>query len=182
MALTPSAMIPLGSPLPEFSLPDANGEPVSSEQFAGKPLLVMFICNHCPFVKHIAAGLTEFAEQYLAAGLGIVAINSNDFTSYPEDSPAKMRDEIAARGYRFPYLLDESQQVAQAFDATCTPDFFLFDAAGNLAYRGQFDDSRPGNNVAVSGADLRAAADAILASHTPADRQIPSMGCNIKWK
>lgn len=182
MALTPSAMIPLGSPMPAFSLPDANGNTVSSEQFAGRPLLVMFICNHCPFVKHIAAGLAEFAERYLVAGLGIVAINSNDFTNYPEDRPAKMREETAARGYRFPYLVDETQEIAQAFDAACTPDFFLFDAEGKLAYRGQFDDSRPASSEPVTGRDMRAAADAVLAGRAPVDNQVPSMGCNIKWK
>jgi len=182
MALTPSAMVPLGSLVPDFSLPDADGNTVSSKEFAGRPLLVMFICNHCPFVKHIAAGLAEFARQYQPAGLGILAINSNDFRSYPEDSPARMREEIAARGYRFPYLVDETQQIARAFDAACTPDFFLFDASGKLAYRGQFDDSRPGNREPVNGRDLRAAADAVLAGVPPASAQQPSIGCNIKWK
>ena len=182
MALTPSTMIPLGSPMPPFSLPDANGKLVSSQQFAGNPLLVMFICNHCPFVKHIAGELAEFAQHYLPNGLGIVAINSNDFNTHPDDSPARMREEIAARGYRFPYLVDESQQVARAFDAACTPDFFLFNAEGILVYRGQFDDSRPGNGEPVSGSDMRAAVDAVLAGQAPSAEQVPSIGCNIKWK
>lgn len=182
MALTPSHMIPLGTAIPEFSLPDANGEVVSSGKYAGAPLLVMFICNHCPYVKHIAAALSEFAEEYMPAGLGIIAINSNDFSNYPEDSPEKMREEIAARGYRFPYLVDENQEVARAFDAACTPDFFLFDRDGKLAYRGQFDDSRPGNNELVDGSDLRAAADAVLRGERPSEDQTPSVGCNIKWK
>ncbi|WP_237055607.1 thioredoxin family protein [Microbulbifer sediminum] len=168
--------------MPEFRLPDATGEIVSSEKFSGKPLLVMFICNHCPYVKHVAAALSEFAEQYLPAGLGIVAINSNDYATHPDDSPEKMREEIAARGYRFPYLVDESQEVARAFGAACTPDFFLFDREGRLAYRGQFDSSRPGNEEPVDGSDLRAASDAVLRGEQPQLEQVPSVGCNIKWK
>lgn len=182
MALTPSSMIPLGTPMPEFSLPDPSGSLVHSADYAGKPLLVMFICNHCPFVKHIAAALAEFADQAMPAGLGIIAINSNDFKSYPEDSPEKMQEEIAAQGYPFTYLVDEDQSVAKAFDAACTPDFFLFDDAGNLAYRGQFDNSRPGNDEAIDGKDLRAAADAVLAGEKPEENQVASIGCNIKWK
>ncbi|MFI2811460.1 thioredoxin family protein [Microbulbifer sp. M83] len=182
MALTPSSMIPLGTEMPAFTLPDTNGGMLSSAKMAGKPLLVMFICNHCPFVKHIAAALSEFAEQYIPAGLAIVAINSNDFASHPDDSPDKMREEIAARGYRFPYLVDEGQEVARAFDAACTPDFFLFDRDGKLAYRGQFDSSRPGNGEPVDGSDLRAAADAVLRGEQPDADQTPSVGCNIKWK
>ncbi|WP_288131428.1 thioredoxin family protein [Microbulbifer sp.] len=182
MALTPSSMIPLGTPIPAFSLPAPTGTLVSSSHYSGKPLLVMFICNHCPFVKHIAAALAEFSEQYMAAGLGIVAINSNDFANYPEDSPEKMQEEVAARGYPFAYLVDEDQSVAKAFDAACTPDFFIFDGKGKLAYRGQFDDSRPGNDKPVNGKDLRAAADAVLAGKQPSEDQTPSIGCNIKWK
>ncbi|WP_078083128.1 thioredoxin family protein [Microbulbifer mangrovi] len=182
MALTPSTMIPLGTAMPEFQLPDPTGTLVSSSDYAGKPLLVMFICNHCPFVKHIATGLADLAEEYMPAGLGIVAINSNDFVNYPEDSPEKMQEEVAARGYRFAYLVDEDQAVAKAFDAACTPDFFLFDGEGKLAYRGQFDDSRPGNAEPVNGKDLRAAVDQVLAGEKPADDQVPSIGCNIKWK
>lgn len=182
MALTPSTMIPLGTPMPSFKLPDPAGTLVSSDDYAGAPLLVMFICNHCPFVKHIAAGLAAFAEHYMPAGLGIVAINSNDFASYPEDSPAKMAEEVATRSYGFAYLVDEDQAVAKAYDAACTPDFFLFDKDGKLAYRGQFDDSRPGNAAPINGKDLRAAADAVLAGEKPAEEQVPSIGCNIKWK
>ncbi|WP_299595160.1 thioredoxin family protein [uncultured Microbulbifer sp.] len=186
MALTPSAMIPLGTPMPSFQLPDTSQPQsdtlVSSDDYAGKPLLVIFICNHCPFVKHIAAGLSELAEQYIPAGLGIVAINSNDFASYPEDRPEKMQEEVAIRGYRFAYLVDEDQSVARAFDATCTPDFFLFDKEGKLAYRGQFDDSRPGTDEPVTGKDLRVAVDKVLAGEKPAEDQAPSIGCNIKWK
>lgn len=182
MALTPSSMIPLGTSMPAFSLPDASGKVADSTDYAGKPLLVMFICNHCPFVKHIAAALAEFAGHYMPAGLGVVAINSNDFASYPEDSPAKMREEITVRGYPFAYLVDEDQSVAKAFDAACTPDFFLFDAGGKLAYRGQFDDSRPGNSAPINGKDLRVAVDAVLAGEMPEEDQTPSIGCNIKWK
>lgn len=182
MALTPSSMVPLGSSMPSFSLPTPSGSIHSGDNFPAQPVLIAFICNHCPFVKHIAPALAEFAREYQKAGLNIVAINSNDFESYPEDSPEKMREEIVARGYEFPYLIDESQQVARAFDATCTPDFFLYDGEHKLVYRGQFDDSRPGNNEPVSGRDLRAAVDAVLAGKKPSEDQAPSMGCNIKWK
>ncbi|WP_043319326.1 thioredoxin family protein [Microbulbifer sp. HZ11] len=182
MALTPSTMIPLGTNMPAFTLPDAEGKTVSSTDYAGKPLLVMFICNHCPFVKHIADALTAFANQTMPKGLGIVAINSNDFTSYPEDSPEKMREEIALRGYPFAYLVDEDQSIAKAFDAACTPDFFLFDQEGKLAYRGQFDGSRPGNDEPVNGKDLMEAVDKVLTGEKPSEDQTPSIGCNIKWK
>nr|WP_010131742.1 thioredoxin family protein [Microbulbifer agarilyticus] len=182
MALTPSSMIPLGTPMPAFTLPNADGTPIDSRAFSGKPLLVMFICNHCPFVKHIADALATFGQETMPKGLGVVAINSNDFASYPEDSPAKMREEIALRGYGFEYLVDEEQSVAKAFDATCTPDFFLFDAEGKLVYRGQFDDSSPGNDAPVNGRDLHAAVDAVLAGKEPVQDQVASIGCNIKWK
>jgi len=182
MALTPSTMVPLGSQMPDFSLPDATGNLHDSGDFPRQPVLIAFICNHCPYVKHIAAALSEFARVYKEAGLTIIAINSNDFENYPEDSPEKMQEEIAARGYAFPYLVDESQEVARAFDAACTPDFFLFDKDRKLVYRGQFDDSRPGNNAPVNGRDLRAAVDAVLAGEKPSGEQVPSMGCNIKWK
>ncbi|MBB3059856.1 thioredoxin family protein [Microbulbifer rhizosphaerae] len=182
MALTPSTMIPLGSPMPNFSLPDPARNIHDSQDFPEQPVLVVFICNHCPYVKHIAPALSEFAREYREAGLSIVAINSNDFANYPDDSPEKMQEEIAARGYVFPYLVDETQEVARAFDAACTPDFFLFDKNRKLVYRGQFDDSRPGNNEPVNGRDLRAAVDAVLAGERPAEDQVPSMGCNIKWK
>lgn len=182
MALTPSSMIPLGSPMPDFALPDPAGNIHDSRDLPGQPVLVAFICNHCPYVKHIAPALSEFAREYQKVGLTIVAINSNDFANYPDDSPEKMREEIAARGYVFPYLVDETQEVARAFDAACTPDFFLFNKDRKLVYRGQFDDSRPGNNEPVNGRDLRAAVDAVLAGEEPDEDQVPSMGCNIKWK
>jgi len=183
MAKTPSTMLALGTPAPDFRLSDTTGGLVARDDFADAPaLLVMFICNHCPFVKHIRDGLARFAREYQGKGLAIVAINSNDVTSYPEDSPTKMAEEIEAAGYVFPYLYDESQAVAKAYAAACTPDFFLFDRERRLVYRGQFDDSRPGNGIAVTGKDLRAACDAVLAHEPVAKDQRPSLGCNIKWK
>ncbi|KXS39390.1 MAG: hypothetical protein AWU55_372 [Halomonadaceae bacterium T82-2] len=182
MALTPSNMIDLGSPMPAFRLPDAEGEEVASDELAGQPVLVAFICNHCPFVKHIADAFSAFGREYQERGLAVVAINSNDFHSQPDDSPAKMCEEIRHREYTFPYLVDESQEVACAFGAACTPDFFLFDREHKLAYRGQFDDSRPSKDTPVTGKDLRAAADAVLAGRTPDENQVPAIGCNIKWK
>lgn len=182
MTLTASKMPPLGNALPEISLPDPAGSMHSNCYIPGQPVLIAFICNHCPYVKHIAAAFSEFAREYKEAGLTVIAINSNDFASHPADSPAKMQEEIAARGYVFPYLVDESQAVARAFDAVCTPDFFLYDREHKLAYRGQFDSSRPGNDEPVNGSDLRAAADAVLAGERPSENQVPSVGCNIKWK
>jgi thiol-disulfide isomerase/thioredoxin len=183
MARTPSTMLmALGAPAPHFELPDAAGHRVSLAGYRGKPLLVMFICNHCPYVKHLREGIAAFARDYGPRGLGIVAINSNDAEQYPDDSPAAMAAEAKAAGYTFPYLVDESQEVAQAYQAACTPDFFLFDAGHRLAYRGQFDGSRPQNGAPVSGADLRRATDAVLAGETPATEQRASLGCNIKWK
>ncbi|WP_323845486.1 thioredoxin family protein [Microbulbifer magnicolonia] len=182
MTLTPSTMAPLGTPMPGFSLRDPAGNLHNSDGFPEQPILVAFICNHCPYVKHIAAAMSEFAREYREAGLTVVAINSNDYESYPADSPERMQEEIAARGYVFPYLVDEQQEVARAFGAACTPDFFLFDKGRKLVYRGQFDDSRPGNNEPVNGHDLRAAVDAVLAGEKPSEDQVPSMGCNIKWK
>jgi len=183
MAETPSTMLPLGTSAPDFRLPDTTGRMVSLADFTNAPgLLVMFICNHCPFVKHIRGGLALFARDYQPRGLAIVAINSNDVANYPADSPAKMAEEVKAAGYVFPYLYDETQTVAKAYRAACTPDFFLFDRIRTLVYRGQFDDSRPGNRRPVTGADLRAAVDAVLAgAPIPADQR-PSIGCNIKWK
>lgn len=182
MSLTPSQMVDLGSPLPPFRLSDPDGQEVMSDDFADQPLLVVFMCNHCPFVKHVADALADFAREYQAKGLAVVGINSNDYASHPDDSPEKMREEIERRGYTFPYLVDETQDVARAFDAACTPDFFLFDHDHRLAYRGQFDNSRPSNDTPVTGADLRAATDAVLAGKAPSDAQKPSMGCNIKWR
>jgi peroxiredoxin len=183
MAETPSTMIPLGTAAPDFKLPDTNGKLVALVAFRDAPaLLVMFICNHCPFVKHIRSGLAQFGCDYQARGLAVVAINSNDASVYRDDSPAKMAEEVKQVGYTFPYLYDETQSVAKAYGAACTPDFFLFDRQRQLVYRGQFDDSRPSNNRPVTGADLRAAANAVLAGKTVPAEQKPSIGCNIKWR
>jgi peroxiredoxin len=176
-------MLPLGTPAPDFRLPDPSGRLVARDDFADAPaLLVAFLCNHCPYVQHIRAGFARFAREFAARGLAIVAINANDAKEYPEDAPPRMAEEIARQGYVFPYLVDESQQVARAYRAACTPDFFLFDRARRLVYRGQFDASRPGNRVPVSGADLRAAASAVLEGKPVPSEQTPSIGCNIKWK
>jgi peroxiredoxin len=183
MVKTPSTMLPLGTQAPRFSLLSTDGKTVTVDDFAGAPgLLVMFICNHCPFVKHVRDGLAEFGREYQERGLGIVAINSNDVVAHPDDRPDKMKEEATAVGYTFPYLFDETQEVAKAYRAACTPDFFLFDKGHKLIYRGQFDASRPGNEIPVTGSDLRAAADALLAGKPVPSAQIPSMGCNIKWK
>lgn len=184
MAATPSTMVPLGSPLPKFSLPDTiSGRTITPDDArAAKALVVMFICNHCPFVKHIRSQLAQLARDYTPRGVSFLAISSNDADTYPDDSPAKMKEEVAAAGYLFPYLYDETQQVARAFRAACTPDFFVYDSSLLLAYRGQLDDSRPKNNIPVTGADLRAALDALLAGTPVNPNQRPSIGCNIKWK
>ena len=184
MALTPSTMLPWGTLAPDFRLPDAvSGRTVALGDFAKSPVLVVvFICNHCPYVKHIRAGLAAFARDYQAKDVGIVAINANDVADYPEDSPAKMKTEAKAAGYTFPYLFDETQAVAKAYRAACTPDLYVFERSRKLVYRGQFDDSRPGNGRPVTGADLRAACDAMLAGRAPAADQKPSIGCNIKWR
>ena len=184
MVLTPSTMrLSLGENAPDFSLPDPSGSVHSLADSAGKPaLLVAFFCNHCPYVKHVASGFAQLAKEYQQRGLAVVAINSNDFEHYPDDSPAKMQDEIKLRGYTFPYVIDESQEVANAFHAACTPDFFLFDARQKLVYRGQLDASRPGSTLPVTGEDLRAALDAVLAGRAVATTQRPSMGCSIKWR
>jgi peroxiredoxin len=183
MAKTASTMLPLGTIAPEFRLPDPGGEFVSLTNFADQPaLLVMFLCNHCPYVKHVQTELAKLGRDYAARGVGIVGINANDATNYPEDSPAMMAREAKAAGYKFPYLYDESQTVAQAYHAACTPDFFLFDQNRRLVYRGQFDASRPGNGLPVTGHDLRAALEALLAGKTISPEQTPSLGCNIKWR
>jgi peroxiredoxin len=183
MVAVNSTMLPLGTPAPDFRLRSADGQMVARDDFGDAPaLLVMFICNHCPYVKHIRNGLAAFARDYQPRGLAIVAINSNDVAAYPEDRPEKMAEEARAAGYVFPYLHDETQSVAHAYRAACTPDFYLFDRARRLVYRGQFDDSRPGSDRAVSGVDLRAAADAVLANRSVTTDQHPSIGCNIKWK
>ncbi len=176
-------MLPLGTTAPDFRLPDTNGKLVSLGQFTGQPaLLVMFICNHCPFVKHIRSELANIGRDYSTRGVGIIAISSNDAANYSDDSPAKMKDEARAAGYNFPYLYDESQAVAQAYRAACTPDFFLFDRNHRLVYRGQLDDSRPGNGIPVTGKNLRSALDALVNGKPVTTAQTPSLGCNIKWK
>ena len=183
MAETPSTMLALGTKAPHFRLPDPQGKWVSLDDFKDAPaLLVVFMCNHCPYVKHIRSKLAEVAKEYQAKGVGVVGINSNDVASYPDDRPEKMAEEVKQVGYTFPYLYDESQEVAKAFRAACTPDFYLFDRERRLVYRGQFDDSRPGNGRPVTGADLRAALDAVLAGRPLPGNQRPSLGCNIKWK
>ncbi|MES2791642.1 MAG: thioredoxin family protein [Planctomycetota bacterium] len=183
MAQTPSTMLPLGTVAPAFSLPDTTLQQVSLETFAGSPaLLVMFICNHCPFVKHLRAALAQLGRDYVPQGLSVVAISSNDSDAYPADSPAKMIEEQQAAGYNFPYLFDGTQAVAKAYHAACTPDFYLFDKERRLVYRGQFDDSRPSNGLPVTGKDLRGAIDAVLAGQSVTTEQRPSIGCNIKWR
>jgi peroxiredoxin len=183
MAMTPSTMVPLGTKAPDFSLPATDGKQVSLADLAGSNgLLVAFICNHCPFVKHIRDAFAKLATEYQAKGVAVVGINSNDVANHPEDSPSRMVEEKKAAGYTFAYLYDETQKVAQAYHAACTPDFFLYDKGQKLAYRGQMDASRPGNGKPNDGADLRAALDAVLAGKKPAAEQLPSIGCNIKWK
>lgn len=182
MVAVNSTMLPLGTAAPNFQLPDVSGKNVSLADFKGKPLLVMFICNHCPYVKHIRSGLAQLGHDYIPRGAAIVAISSNDVENYPQDGPDKMKEEAKSAGYNFPYLYDATQSVAKAYRAACTPDFFLFDKDHRLAYRGQFDDSRPGNSAAVTGKDMREALDAVLAGKAPASAQKPSIGCNIKWK
>lgn len=183
MVRTPSTMLPLGTPAPDFALPDVDGRTVSLADFEGAPgLLVVFMCNHCPFVIHLAEALAAFGKEYQAKGLAMVGISSNDVDNYPADSPDKMALEAEARGYTFPYLYDATQAVAKQYRAACTPDFFLFDADRKLVYRGQFDSSRPDSGVKPTGEDLRAACDAVLAGQAPSEQQLPSIGCNIKWK
>ena len=183
MVLTPSTMVALGTRAPDFSLPDPAGREWALADVGGEGgLLVAFICNHCPFVKHLRHELAEFGRAYQARGLGLVGINSNDVTTHPADAPERMAEEIDEVGYTFPYLFDESQEVARAYGAACTPDFFLYDRDGRLAYRGQFDGSRPGSGAPVTGEDLRAAADAVLEGRAPRADQQASVGCNIKWK
>jgi peroxiredoxin len=183
MARTPSTMIELGTPAPGFALPDTDGRVVRLEDAAGAPaLLVMFLCNHCPFVKHVRDELARLGRDYTARGVAIVAISANDPDAYPDDSPERMREEKEQAGYLFPYLFDATQEVAAAYHAACTPDFFLFDGDRRLVYRGQLDDSRPGTGVPVTGRDLRAALDAVLDGRPVPPDQKPSLGCNIKWR
>jgi peroxiredoxin len=186
MAKTLSTMLPLGTAAPDFTLPDAvTGKTVALKDFTGAPaLLVIFMCNHCPYVKHIRAELAKLGREYQSRGVAMVGISSNDARAYPDDSPEKMAEEARLAGYTFPYLYDESQAVAKAYRAACTPDFFLFDRERRLVYRGQFDDSRPRVEAVlpVTGRDLRAALDAVLAGRPLPGDQKPSLGCNIKWK
>ncbi|MFN5975025.1 MAG: thioredoxin family protein [Planctomyces sp.] len=182
MVKTASTMLPLGTQAPDFSLPGTDGQMISRAQFAGQPLCVVFMCNHCPFVVHIRAALAQFASEYAARGVAVVGISSNFVGSHPQDGPEQMRLESVSAGYSFPYLYDETQSVAMSYRAACTPDFFLFDRDHALVYRGQFDGSRPGNGVPVTGADLRAACDAVLAGLEVSGEQRASIGCNIKWK
>ena len=183
MAVTVSKMLDLGTSAPDFNLPDTKGNMVSLSDFTEVPvLLVIFMCNHCPFVKHIISDLVGLIKEYQAKGVAVVGINSNDVVNFPEDSPEKMAKIAKKANFTFPYLFDESQAVAKAYRATCTPDFFLFDKERKLVYRGQMDDSRPGNDIPVTGLDIIKAMDAVLAGRQVGDVQKPSMGCNIKWK
>jgi peroxiredoxin len=183
MVKTASTMLPLGTTAPDFSLLNVNGQTVCRSDFQdAKGLLVIFMCNHCPFVIHLADQLAQFARDYHDAGLAIVAISSNDVSNHPQDSPEQMVHEAEQRGYIFPYLYDEEQEVAKAYHAACTPDFFLFDGNHQLVYRGQFDSSRPDSEIPVTGEDLRQAVDAMLAGQLVSEDQQPSLGCNIKWK
>ena len=183
MALTPSTMLPIGTTAPAFRLSDTDGQSVSLDDFKGAPaLLVIFLCNHCPYVKHVRHNLARLGKEYQAKGVAIVGISSNDVSTHPDDGPAMMAKEKAAVGYTFPYLYDESQDVALAYQAACTPDFYVFDKDQKLVYRGQMDGSRPGNPIPVTGKDLRSALDAVLAGKPVSPDQRPSLGCNIKWK
>lgn len=183
MTLTPSTMLPLGTPAPDFVLPDPRGDVVSLSRFADAPaLVVIFMCNHCPFVKHLKPALADFARDYRRHRVAVVGINSNDAAAFPEDSPERMVEDVATFDYPFPYLADGTQAVAKAYRAACTPDFHLFDGDRLLVYLGQFDGSRPKNDIPVIGVDLRAAVDAVLAGQPVGEPQTPSIGCNIKWK
>lgn len=184
MALTPSTMLALGTQAPDFQLPDVvSGETISLSTFAGKKaLLVMFICRHCPFVKHVQAELAKLGKDYADRNVGIVAISANDAENYPDDAPEHLKTMAKDLGFTFPFCYDETQETAKAYTAACTPDFFLFDGDRKLVYRGQLDDSRPGNDKPVTGKDLRGAIDAVLADQSVSPDQKPSIGCNIKWK
>lgn len=184
MPPTASTMLPLGTPAPNFSLPDVvNGRTISRDQFVGmRGLLVMFLCAHCPYVKHVEEELAKLGHEYAVQGLGIVAISSNDAETYPDDAPERLRAQAQRLKFTFHYLYDETQQVARAYQAVCTPDFFLFDADLKLVYRGQLDSSRPKSGIPVDGRDLRAAIDAVMAGRPVEGEQRPSVGCGIKWK
>lgn len=183
MVMTSSEMLALGTQAPAFSLPDPDGRTWSLDDFAKyKGLLVVFMCNHCPFVKHMREQLAALGRELPGQGVGMVAINSNDADTYPDDSPSRMKQEAGTWGYEFPYLVDESQQIAKDYSAACTPDFFLFDRERKLVYRGQLDSSRPGNGQPVTGRDVREAVGALVGGQQPVEEQVPSIGCNIKWK
>jgi thiol-disulfide isomerase/thioredoxin len=184
MAETPSTMVSLGSKAPDFELKDVvSGQKMKRDDFKSNvATVIMFICNHCPFVKHIHTKLAEVAKEYMQKGVKFAAINSNDVENYPDDSPEKMKLEAQNLGYTFPYMFDESQDVAKAYNAACTPDFFVYDSDFRLVYRGQFDDSRPGNHIEVTGRDLKEAIDDMIAGRPVDENQKPSIGCNIKWK
>jgi len=183
VVLTPSTMLPLGTKAPSFSLPNVDGKKVSLSDFAAAPAyLIVFMCNHCPYVKHVAPELAKLARDYQAKGVAVVGINSNVVASHPDDSPEQMAREAKSRGYTFAYLFDATQRVAQAYKAACTPDFYVFDKDQKLVYRGQMDASRPDSGTAVTGKDLRAALDAVLAGKPASADQKPSIGCNIKWQ
>ncbi|NND16110.1 MAG: thioredoxin family protein [Eudoraea sp.] len=184
MARTPSNMMPLGTKAPDFTLPDTvSGEEMRLTELSGSQgTVIMFICNHCPFVKHVNEGIVALARDYGEKGISFVAISSNDVDNYPQDSPELMKENAVQEGFIFPYLFDESQEVATAYDAACTPDFYLFDGELQLVYRGQLDDSRPGNGIPVTGLDIRNAIEAVLSGQEVDPNQKPSIGCNIKWK
>lgn len=183
MARVPSTMLALGTPLPEFSLIDTvSGRSVGSDDLRGSVALLMVLCNHCPFVKHVRQGISELSREYVDRGVAVVGISANDIERFPQDGPEAMATEAREAGYVFPYCYDASQELARALRAACTPEFYVFDRDGRLRYRGQMDDSRPGNGVPVTGADLRRALDDVLGGQTPDENQKPSVGCNIKWK
>ena len=183
MVLTPSTMLPLATKAPAFSLPNIDGQLISLDDVKGaSAYLIMFMCNHCPYVKHVAAELARLGRDYQAKGVAVIGINSNDVGTHPADSPEQMVHEAESRGYTFPYLFDETQKVAKVYGAACTPDFYVFDKNRKLTYRGQLDSSRPDSGIPVTGKDLRAALDAVLAGKPASDDQKPSIGCNIKWR
>jgi peroxiredoxin len=184
MALTESSMLALGTKAPDFKLPDTvSGKQMTLADIPAKNArVVMFICNHCPYVVHVSEELARLAKDYKKKGVGFVAISSNDVEKYPVDSPENMKAFAKAEGFTFPYFYDETQEVAKAYDAACTPDFYIFDAADRLVYRGRLDESRPGSGIPVTGTEMRAALDAVLRDEQPDQQQYPSMGCNIKWK
>jgi peroxiredoxin len=184
MVATPSTMLALGTPAPDFKLPDVvSGKTISLRTFAGKKgLLVMFLSRHCPYVQHVKDELARIGKEYGGRGIGIVAVSANDVSNYPDDAPERLKEMAEESGFTFPFCYDESQETARAFSAACTPDFSLFDNKRKLVYRGELDDSRPGNNIPVTGRDLRAALEAVLAGKPAPEEQKPSLGCNIKWK